>query len=160
MLRALCNAIRWCTVVVVVGLLYMTMREYLLAFFDDHVPLLGQVYLHVYLITTLFAIVIFFATAWIQRGSYNPVTRILRALTMRQSIKTLRVVTYSFVGYSVISTLAAAVVGNSSASFWNPASPETRLVIIFTVVWISLVSLVPLLLLLVRAIPDFGMPSD
>jgi hypothetical protein len=83
----------------------------------------------------------------------------LRASSKRQFIRAVQIAVYSFGVYIVISGLAAAVVASSSAGFWNPAHPAVQLVIFSTTIWVSLVSLIPIMLLLARAVPDFGQPS-
>jgi hypothetical protein len=46
-------------------------------------------------------------------------------------------------------------VASTPAHFWNPAYFSVKLIIAATVAWVSIVSLIPLLLLLGRAVPSF-----
>lgn len=156
MLEGLSNALRAGVAVVVVALLYMTSRSYLIAVFDGHIPLFGTVYLYVYLAAAVLAVAIIFGDALIERSFVNKVSKFLRVNNKKQYIKALAIAVYSFGGYTIISGLAAAVVASSSTSFWNPANLGVQWVIFSIVIWVSIVSLIPILLLLARAVPDFG----
>lgn len=159
LLERLSNALRAGVGLVVVTLLYMTSRSYLIAVFNDHIPLFGTLYLYIYFALGVVAVVAVVGDALIERKFDNAVARFLRASSKPQFIKALQIAVYSFGGYIVISGLAAAVVASSSASFWNPVNPIVQLVIFSTVIWVSLASLMPIMLLLARAVPDFGQPS-
>jgi hypothetical protein len=156
MLERLCNALRGGVAVVVVALLYMTSRSYLIAVFNGHIPLFGTLYLYIYFGAGLLAVGIVFGDALIEHSFDNRVSRFLRVNYKRQFIKALEIALYFFGGYTIISGLAAAVVAGSPARFWNPTSLGVQWVIFSIVIWVSIVSLIPILLLLARAVPDFG----
>jgi hypothetical protein len=100
-----------------------------------------------------------FGDALFEHKFDNMVGRFLRASSKQQFIRALQLAIYSFGGYIVISGLAAAIVASSSAGFWNPTHPAVQLIIFSTAIWVSLISLMPIMLLLARAVPDFGQPS-
>jgi hypothetical protein len=159
LLERLCTVLRAGVGVVVMALLYVTSRSYLIAVFNNHIPLFGTVYLYIYFAAGVAAAATILGDALIERKFDNWVARFLRASSKRQFIKALQIAVYSFGGYIVISGLGAAVVASSSTGSWNPAYPAVQLVIFSTAIWISLVSLMPIILLLARAVPDFGQPS-
>ncbi len=127
-----------------------------MAVFNGHIPLFGTLYLYIYFGVAVLAIVIVIGAALIKRDFNNRISRSLRVKRSDQFIRALRIAVYSLGGYTVISGLAAAVVASSSAGSWNPAYPGVQLVTFLTAIWVSVVSLIPILLLVARAVPDFG----
>jgi hypothetical protein len=156
MLERLCNALRGGVAVVVVALLYMTSRSYLIAVFNGHIPLFGTLYLYIYFAAAILAAMVIFGDAVIERSFDNAVSRFLRVNNKQQFITAVEIAVFSFGGYTIISGLAAAVVASSPARFWNPTNLEVQWVIFSIVIWVSTVSLIPILLLLARAVPDSG----
>ena len=158
MLERLCNALRGGVAVVVVALLYMTSRSYLIAVFNGHIPLFGTLYLYIYFVVGVLTVMIVFGDAAIEHSFDNRVSRLLRVNNKEQFVKALEIAVYFFGGYTIISGLGAAGIASTSARFWNPANLGVQWVIFSTVIWVSMVSLIPVLLLLARAVPDFGQP--
>jgi hypothetical protein len=163
-LSNLCNAIRVGVAVVTTALLFLSVRSYLLAVFDDHVPILATVFINVYLYGGIFAIGIITFLSLKRFGSsqrYKHLNRISNwwltsdEENTQRLVKPLEFAIFSAVGYTMISAIAAAGAANFAARDWNPRSPWVQLVIAATVVWVSMASLVPILLLLARTSADF-----
>jgi hypothetical protein len=169
MLETLCNAIRVGVAIATIDLLYLSVKSYLLAVFNGHVPILATVFIHLYLYGGIFAIVVVTFLALVRpkpSARYKILYKIskwwLTSDNTPHFVTTLKIAIYSSVGYTLISVLAAAGSASWTARDWNPAYPLVRLVIAATVVWVSIVSLVPILLLLARTSPDFAKehPTD
>jgi hypothetical protein len=154
MLESLCNAIRGGVAVATIVLLYLTVRSYLLAVFDDKVPILAELFIRLYLYVGVYGGII--AIAVVTFLAPNRISRWLMMAEPHQFIRTLKLAIISAVGYSVTACFAAASAASWPADEWNPAYPLVRLVIGATVVWVSMVTFVPIFLLLARTIPDFA----
>jgi hypothetical protein len=157
MLEVFSRLIRGGVAVGVIAFLYLTARSYLLAIFNDHVPVIGTVFLYGYVIVA--AVVVLGMTAFsLKPGSDNPISKFLSVNTKREFIRWLRIAIWSAIIYTVISALLAAGAASISARFWNPAYPAVRVIFGITVAWASIVSLLPLLLLLIRTVPGLQHP--
>ena len=164
MLSRLCNVIRVGVAIVTIDLLFLSVRSYLRAVFDGNVPILATVFIHLYLYGGISAIVIITGLSLIKSKPsrrYKYLNRISNWwLTSDEDntqrlFKSLKFAIFSSVGYTMISVIAAAEAASLAARDWNPTSLWVRLIIAATVVWVSMASLVPILLLLARTSPDF-----
>ena len=164
LLSNLCNAIRVGVAVVTITLLFLSVRSYLLAVFDGSVPILAIVFINLYFYGGIFAIAVI---AFLSVLKPKPLRR-LKYLNQisnwwltsdeentQRLVRSLKFAIFSSVGYTMISAIAAAGAANIAARHWNPTSPWIQLIIGATVVWVSMVSLVPILLLLARTSADF-----
>ncbi len=162
LLEMLCGVLRAGVALVVVAVLFMTARSYLHAIFPVHVPMWDKVFLYAYLVIGLLAVVIFGVaiTAPLRKRDRQQ-GRVLSKLRADEEakndkfIRTLKFAIYSSVGYSVVTVIAVTIAAASPIGFWNPAHASVKAVAFATVIWISLVSLVPVLLLTWRAVPAF-----
>lgn len=158
MLKTLCNLVRVGVAVTVVACLYMTTRSYLYAIYDGSIPTNERYFLYEYVAYGLF-IVVFVVIALRSHSFDNQVSRLVRANSNEGLFTALKFGIYSSVLYTVISAVVAALVATSSSGFWYPVDWRVKLITDGAAVWVSLVSLVPLLFLLGSAVPPFGQPS-
>lgn len=153
-LELLCNLVRAGVAVTVVTALFMTSKSYLYAVYDRSIPSWGNFLVWQSLFAGVFILVFSFAAVF-----DSPFTRRVRASNQDQLTRALRWGILCSVMYTVISAVATAVVATSLAGFWNPMYQERRWIIYATVTWVSLVPLLPLWLLLGRAVPSFVSPG-
>lgn len=153
MLETLCNAIRGGVAAATMILLYLTVRSYLLAVFNDKVPIVAALFIRLYLYVGIYGGI--FIIALVTFLAPNPISKWLMRKP-HQFIRTLKLAIISAVGYSVAACFAAASAASWPADEWNPTYPLVRLVIGVTVVWVSVVTFVPIFLLLARTIPGFA----
>lgn len=153
LLEQFCTLVRGGVAVSVVALLYVTARSYLIAVFSTGVPLLGTIFLYVYTILGLFLIVVITSLSLIYGSRGIPILNRLKATHNWQFRNTMRWAIYTSLVYTVLSTLMATAAATISAHFWNPNYTDIRIIFGVTVAWESIVSLVPLVLLLFRTVP-------
>jgi hypothetical protein len=150
-LQALCNVLRRTVAFIVVGLLWMATRSYLFAVFNGHIPALGNLFLTVYGAGILFAFVGVIVEA---RGK-----RFVRLLP-DAPLRGLRIAIYSSVFYSVFSVGLAGFSASQPIRDWGPTNLLARVMICVAVVWVMVVSLIPLVLLLVCTVPSFAVSEN
>ena len=154
MLETLCNLVRGGVAIAVVTTLYMTSRSYLYAINGGSIPSWGNPLLWEIGVYGVFVLVFTVAAVF-----HNRLTHKVIASSGDKLSKALKWGIYLSVLYTVISAVAAAAVAISSASFWYPVHVAVRLIIASTLLWVSLGPLIPLWLLLGRAVPPFGQPE-
>jgi hypothetical protein len=146
-LQALCNVLRRAVAFIVIGLLWMATRSYLSAVFND-IPALGKLFLDIYGAFILLALVLVIIEAVTKR--------FVRLLPDAPPLRAIRIAIYSSVFYSVISVGLAGYAASQPIRDWGPTDLLTRVMICVAVVWVLVVSLIPLLLQIVSTVPSFG----
>jgi hypothetical protein len=152
MLQALCNFLRRAVAFIVLGLLWMASRSYLSAVFNGHAPIVEQVFVYTY-IGLLGLVIVVVTGGALAKHDYN---NFLTRFQSGHPIKALRIAIYCSVVYSVGSVALGGITASLPISIWGPANPWARGAISTAVIWVLVVSLVPLVLLLVCTVPDFG----
>ena len=153
-LETLSTGIRAGVAVTVVTALFMTSKSYLYAIYDGSIPSFGNFLVWQFLFYGLFVLTFAFVAVFDTRFS-----RKARATTPAQFTKALTQGIFCSVAYTVISAVATAIAAVSLASFWNPMDQVRHWIVYATVAWVSLVPLLPLWLLLGRAVPPFVPPT-
>ena len=155
LLQAVCNVLRRTVAFIVVGLLWMATESYLFAVFHEHIPSLGKVFLIAYGSGIFVALVLVIVEAkhrgFVEFREDSP-RRILRIAPM----KAFRIAIYSSVSYSVFSVVLAGFAASRPIGDWGPTNLLTRVMICVAVVWVLLVSLIPLVFLLASTVPRFA----
>jgi hypothetical protein len=146
LLMNLCNLLRRVVAFVVVGLLWIATRSYLFALFNGHIPALGNIFLWVYLAGILLALVLVIVEA---------IRRKIFGIGPDSPVKAFEIAIYSSVFYSAISVGLAGYAASQPIRYWGPTSPLTRVMICVAVVWVLVVSLVPLWFQIVSTVPNF-----
>lgn len=157
MLKTLCSVVRVGVAVAIVACLYMTTRNYLYAIYDGSIPGAEGYLLSEYVAYGL-AIVVFVVFALRSRSFDNRASQLVRANTTQGLFTALKVGIYSSVIYTLFSAVVATLIATSPSSFWYPIDWRVRAIIIGTATWVSVVSLIPLVVLLGSAVPPFGQP--
>jgi len=157
MLQKFCLLMRGTVAAAVIGLLYVTSRAYLITVFDGNVPIIGTLFLYGYVIAGGSAILVI-TGASLSKKPGNPVLRWLRAETRWKFLGAMRWAIGSMMVYTMLATLMAAAASAVSAHYWNPAYTGTRVIFGVTVAWVSVASLLPLMLLLFRTVPGLVTP--
>jgi formate hydrogenlyase subunit 3/multisubunit Na+/H+ antiporter MnhD subunit len=165
LLAMLCGVLRAGVALVVVAVLFMTVRSYWHAIFPGEPPVWDKAFTYAYLaigVTAVFAFgVAISAPLRDPAKKRNWLMTKLRAddTDPKKFIRALRFAIYSSLGYSVLTVIAATVAAASPAFFWNPAHAIVKVLAFLTVVWASF-SLIPVLLLTGRAVPAFQRHTD
>ena len=133
----------------------MATQSYLFAVFHANIPTLGNVFLIAYGLGIFVAFVLVIAET--RRGLHvqfreDSPRKVLRIAPM----KALRIAIYSSVFYSVFSVVLAGFAASQPIGDWGPTNLLTRVMICVAVVWVLLVSLIPLVLLLASTVPSFA----
>ena len=151
LLQTLCNLLRRIVAFIVIGLLWVATRSYLFAVFNGHIPALGNLFLEAYGVGILLALVLVIFEA-VRKHSIQ--------LLPYAPLRAIRVAIYSSVFYSAISVGLAGYAASQPVRSWGPTNLFTRVMICVTVVWVLLVSLIPLFLQLVSTVPSFATPTS
>jgi hypothetical protein len=155
LLQRLCNVLRRAVAFVVVGLLWVTARSYLSAVYNDRIPTFGNRFLAAYSFGIVLALVGVIVEA--KRGNIVQLGPNSRMKPLRiPRMKALRIAIYSSIFYSVFSVGLAGFAASQPVGDWGPTSLLTRVMILVAVVWVLLVSVIPLVLLLVSTVPNFA----
>jgi len=188
LLEALCNGVRAGVGVAVVAALYLTSRSYLYAIYNGLIPSSGNFLLveGLFYGASVLAFVIaavfqnqvaarlrhyrdqlstaskrnlYFLARYVLILALTAVLDFVSPTSDRdKSLKYLKKgITWSVL-YTVISALGAALVAVTRARFWYPIHQSVSWIIIVTVVWVTLIPLIPLYYLLGRAVPPFDIP--
>jgi hypothetical protein len=171
MLATLCILLRPGVAVIMISLLWVTARSYLFSIFDDRPPNWAVTMLDVILAVEYIVVVIFIAVYWLtsRPGSGKPdPSHVLRSSVLKRLVKlvweglqpdergetkTLKIALFTASGYSLLSSLFAALVVYSPATLWNSSRGFVDFVFVATASWVLIVALVPLAALLA---PTFG----
>jgi hypothetical protein len=121
------------------------------------VPILGTLFLYGYVIIGGTAVVVM-TVATALAGVDNRIAKFLKVGTRKQLTRAMNFAIWASVTYTVLSALMTAAAAAISARWWNPAYPGVRTIFAVTAVWVSVVSLVPLLFLLYRTVPSLSKP--
>lgn len=181
MLEALCDLLRPGVAAAVILLLYMTARSYLSAIFNGQVPSWGHILLVAVLIfdycaVSLFIVVYFWGSSRNPIGSnaeqeprterfvsissvnwiLNYIWRLLHPDLVDQ-VKTLKLTIFLSVGYTLATVIGASFLVITTPPFWAPGRPLATVLIFATILWVLVVSLIPLAALLA---PSFGPRSE
>jgi hypothetical protein len=156
MLETLCNFLRAGVTLVVVAILYMTARSYLLALFGGEVPIWGKIFIYAYLVIGLVVAGVFIISAAVAHSINDSwISRLLR-VRKEKLITALKRAIFTSVGYSILTVIFATVTATTAAHFWASSHLAVKAVALLTVIWISMVSLLPLVLLTGRTVPEFA----
>jgi hypothetical protein len=156
MLETLCNFLRAGVTLVVVAILYMTARSYLLALFGGEVPIWGKIFIYAYLVIGLVVAGVFIISAAVAHSINDSwISRLLR-VKKEKLITALKRAIFTSIGYAILTVIFATFVASTSAHFWNSSHLAVKAVALLTVIWISMVSLLPLVLLTGRTVPEFA----
>jgi GNAT superfamily N-acetyltransferase len=105
------------------------------------VPILGKLFLYVYVIIGGAAVVVMTVVTALA-GVDNHIAKTLRVDTKEQLTKAMSFAIWASIIYTVLSALMTAATASISARLWNPAYPGVRVIFAVTVAWVSVVSLV------------------
>lgn len=146
MLSRLCRSLRPGVALVVIFLFIVTTRSYLSAIFKNNVP---DWALGIFYGCLVFdAVIAVLYVAYMSFGSGNSIMQ-----RGDVALKTLKAAIYVSVVYSLLSVSLATLLADSPLHFWASGKWLANIIISAAVIWVLVVSLVPLAALLV---PSFG----
>ena len=152
----MCNFLRPGVALVVLILLYTTAWNYLFAVFQGHIPYWVSFAYIIFVIIGASIVLVVIAAGLETRNFDNRVAHFFRAVGTVHLTRAVWLAIASSMTYSLLTVVWASVISITSASFWNTMHFWVRAVIVGTLFWILMVSLIPLLVLLLRAIPIFS----
>ncbi len=178
LLDTLFNVLRGGVALVVLTAFFMTSWNFLYSVLGDGVPGYAKLFLRIYAFAIGFLAVLAviitsvhpdssnrFWKSWkrLSTGWRNLYTQKLEVDSSEEKgnkqPRQLGPATYSTLVYTILSVMFASLVASSSARDWSPASVWVKIAVPGTIVWVLLISLIPLFFLLVRSVPSFTAES-
>lgn len=153
--ETMCNFLRPGVAFAVLILIYATAWSYLFAVFQGHIPYWVKIFYIIFAVIGTIIVLVVITAGITTRNFDNPVAHFFKANGPLHITRAVWLAISSSVVYSLLSVVWASAVSITPAHFWNTTHFWVRVVIVATIFWVLVVSLIPLLVLLLRAVPVF-----